>query len=164
VSDGGVASASSAPALLPRLRALYDRLGFMDASGGALFGRYLRLGEGAVPLAAVYEDQIVAYAAADPARWRSVKDRVAVLYPEPTVWGEHAAIALSAQAVPLVTAMRDPEIQRIARDRHGFRTGMSGSSGSSGAPLGMAGTPASIDEVVPMPRYAMIRRIVNALR
>ena len=161
VMAGDVVDDATLPTVLPRLKSLFNRLGYLDNSSGDLFTQYLRLGEGANPMVASYENQLIEFAATDPGQWQSVKDRVAVLYPEPTVWSEHAVVALTDAAVPLVDAMKDPEIQKIAWERHGFRAGV---GGKNSAPRGIAGVPQSIDQVVPMPRYTVMRGIMNALQ
>jgi len=161
VMAGDVVDDATLPKVLPRLQTLFGRLGFLDSSSGDLFTQYLRLGEGANPMVASYENQLIEFASANPGQWQSVKDRVAVMYPEPTVWSEHAVVALTDAAVPLVDAMKDPEIQKIAWERHGFRAGV---GGKNSAPQGIAGVPQSIDQVVPMPRYSVMRSIMNGLQ
>ena len=161
IMAGDVVDDATLPRVLPRLKTLFDRLGYLDSSSGDLFTQYLRLGEGANPMVASYENQLIEFAATDPGKWQSVKGRVAVLYPEPTVWSEHTVVALTDAAVPLVDAMKDPEIQKIAWERHGFRAGV---GGKNSAPQGIAGVPQSIDQVVPMPRYSVLRSIMNALQ
>jgi hypothetical protein len=104
---------------------------------------------------------MIEFAASDPGQWASAKDRVAVLYPQPTVWSQHSVVALTDAAIPLIAAMKDPEIQKIAWERHGFRAGV-GTKNS--APKGIAGIPESIDKVVSMPRYSVMRSIMNALK
>jgi hypothetical protein len=162
VMSGDVVDDASLPAVLPRLKTLYARLGFMDSSSADLFGEYLRLGEGANPMVAGYENQLIEFAAAEPAKWQSVKDRVVILYPEPTVWSQHQVIALDDKAVPLIAAMQDPEIQRIAWERHGFRMGVGATK--SKAPMALTGIPESVSKVVPMPRYTVMRGIMNGLK
>jgi hypothetical protein len=161
VMAGDVVDTATLPKVLPRLKSLFDRLGFLDSSSGDLFTQYLRLGEGANPMVALYENQMIEFAASDPGQWASAKDRVAVLYPQPTVWSQHSVVALTDAAIPLIAAMKDPEIQKIAWERHGFRAGV-GTKNS--APKGIAGIPESIDKVVSMPRYSVMRSIMNALK
>jgi hypothetical protein len=161
VMAGDVVDDAKLPAVLPRLKTLFARLGYLDSSSGDLFSQYLRLGEGANPMVASYENQLIEFAAADPGQWQSVKGRVAVLYPEPTVWSEHTVIALTDAGMPLVEAMKDPEIQKIAWERHGFRAGV---GAKNSAPQGITGVPLTIDQVVPMPRYSVMRSIMNGLQ
>ncbi len=163
VMAGDVVDASTAPKIIPRLKALYDRLGYLDSSSGDLFSQYLRLGAGAYPMAAAYENQLIEFAASDPSQWQAVKDRLAILYPEPTVWSQHEVITLTDRAAPLIDAMRDPQIQRIAWAKHGFRTGVAGSA-STEVSQTVAGVPSSVTKVVPMPKYDVLRQLMNALQ
>jgi hypothetical protein len=134
----------------------------MDSSSGDLFSEYLRLGEGADPMIAGYENQVVEFAAASPSQWTGAKDRIAILYPEPTVWSEHQVVVLTEKAAPLIAAMKDPDIQRIAWERHGFRAGAAGASAT--APKGIVGIPPTVNKVVAMPQYTVMRAIMNGLR
>ena len=49
---------------------------------------------------------------------------VRVLYPEPTVYSDHPILALDASAARLIDAMKDPEVQKIAWETYGFRSGV----------------------------------------
>jgi len=49
---------------------------------------------------------------------------VRILYPEPTIYADHPILALDANAVKLIEAMKDPDIQKIAWQRYGFRSGV----------------------------------------
>jgi hypothetical protein len=162
VMQGDVVTPDTVTKVVPRLKVLFARLGFMDSSSGDLFSEYLRLGEGADPMVAGYENQVVEFADAYPSQWEGAKGRIAILYPEPTVWSEHQVVALTAKAVPLIAAMKDPEIQRIAWARHGFRAGAAGSAAT--APKGITGIPATVNKVVAMPQYSVMRTIMNGLR
>jgi hypothetical protein len=162
VMTGDVATPATISAVLPRLKALFGRLGFMSSSSGDLFNEYLRLGEGADPMVAGYENQVVEFADANQSQWAGAKDRIAILYPQPTVWSQHQLVALTDKAVPLIAAMQDPAIQKIAWERHGFRAGAAGAANN--APKGINGIPATVDKVVVMPEYAVMRAIMDALR
>jgi hypothetical protein len=163
VMAGDVVDAATVPKVIPRLKALYDRLGYLDSSSGDLFSQYLRLGAGAYPMAAGYENQIIEFAASDPAQWKAVKNRLAILYPEQTVWSQHEVITLTDRAAPLIAAMQDPEIQRLAWLKHGFRTGVAGSASATASETA-AGVPSSVTKVVPMPKYDVLRQLMNALQ
>jgi hypothetical protein len=162
VMAGDVVTPETVDKIVPRLKSLFARLGYMDSSSGDLFSEYLRLGEGADPMVAGYENQVVEFAASNPTQWAGAKDRIAILYPEPTVWSEHQVIVLTDKAAPLVAAMKDPDIQRIAWERHGFRAGAAGATAT--APKGIAGIPPAVNKVVAMPQYNVMRSIMNGVR
>ena len=67
----------------------------MEHSSGDLFEQYLKTGMGAKPMIAGYENQMIEFAIENPNDWNMVKEQVAVLYPEPTVWSSHPLIALN---------------------------------------------------------------------
>jgi len=162
VMAGDVVTPDTVTPIVPRLKALFGRLGYMDSSSGDLFSEYLRLGEGADPMVAGYENQVIEFADANPGQWQSAAGRIAILYPEPTVWSEHEIVVLSDKAAPLVSAMKDPGIQKIAWERHGFRAGAAGATAN--APKGINGIPATVSKVVPMPSYPVMRTIMNGIR
>lgn len=47
---------------------------------------------------------------------------VEVVYPDPTFIADHPFIAITPSGQKLLAALQDPDIQRIAAQRHGFRT------------------------------------------
>ena len=49
---GGVADQSNIEKVLPRLRAIFERLGCMESSSADLFGQFLKMGMGAKPIIA----------------------------------------------------------------------------------------------------------------
>jgi hypothetical protein len=59
--------------------------------------------------------------------------------------------------------MRDPEIQRLAWQRHGFRTGLPGAASTEASSV-ISGVPSSVSKVVQMPRYDVVRQLMNALQ
>lgn len=162
VMAGDVVTPATVGPIVPRLKALFGRLGYMDTSSGDLFSEYLRLGEGADPMVAGYENQVVEFAVSNPGQWQNAKGRIAILYPEPTVWSEHQVVALTDKAMVLATAMKDPAIQKIAWERHGFRAGAAGATAT--APQGIPGIPATVSKIVPMPQYSVMRSIMNGIR
>jgi hypothetical protein len=114
---------------LPTVRALYDAQGLQAKSSDFGFDQWLlQGGELHAPLYAGYESQVigktVAYAN-DPTALHQLLGSVRILYPEPTIYADHPILALDANAVNFITAMKDPDIQNIAWERYGFRSGVS---------------------------------------
>jgi hypothetical protein len=73
-----------------------------------------------------YENQVIQKVVqyADNANAKALLGKaVRILYPEPTIYSDHPVIALNADAARLVEAMKDTEIQTIAWNRYGFRSG-----------------------------------------
>ena len=117
---GGVADADSVEAVLPRLKAIFEKLGYMEASSSDLFDQFLKTGMGAKPLIAGYENQLLEFAVENPEDWAQLKDDIVLLYPTPTVWSSHVYIALDEAGEAGVDALLDEEIQRLAWENHGF--------------------------------------------
>ena len=111
------------------MRALYDAQGLQAKSSDFGFDQWLlQGGELHAPLYAGYESQVigktVAYAN-DPTALKQLLASVRILYPEPTIYADHPILALDANGAKLIEAMKDPDIQNIAWERYGFRSGVS---------------------------------------
>jgi len=135
----------------------------MESTTGVLFDQYLRTGVGSYPLIVGYENQIVEFALQHADIWPKVKDRMRILYPVPTVWSSHPFISLSARGTRLMEALKDPEIQKIAWEQHGFRTGLTGVPNDPGV-LPVPGIPESITKVIPMPTPQVMDTILAAIQ
>src|SRR5262249_37303922 len=80
------------------------------------------------PLYAGYESQIIGKTVeyeSNPSALAQLQASVRILYPEPTIYADHPILALDATAGKLIDAMKDADIQRIAWQRYGFRSGVS---------------------------------------
>jgi hypothetical protein len=114
---------------MPKVRQLYDQQGLQAKSSDFGFDQWLlQGGELHAPLYAGYESQVlgkvVAYAG-DDAALKQLLASVRVLYPEPTIYSDNPILALDANAGKLIDAMKDPDIQKLAWERYGFRSGVS---------------------------------------
>ena len=146
----------------PEAKAIIDRLGYMDYSSGNLFASYIEKGMGNGPLVVGYENQLVEFALENPDIWDKVKDRVAILYPEPTIWSEHTVIALSDNGKLLIEALQDEEIQQLAWERHGFRTGLVTTERDSEI-IQTVGIPENIDIVMPLPSADVMEALMRII-
>ena len=145
-----------------RSKAIIDRLGYMDYSSGNLFASYIEKGMGNGPLVVGYENQLVEFALDNPDIWAKVQDRVAILYPEPTIWSEHTVIALSDNGNLLIEALQDEEIQKLAWERHGFRTGLVTTERDSEI-IETVGIPENIDIVMPLPKADVMEELMRII-
>ncbi len=148
---------------IPNIKAFFAKLGYMEHSSGDLFLQFLRTGVGAKPIIVGYENQIIEFAAEHRDVWHKVRDRIRILYPIPTVWSSHPLIVLRKDAEDLVPALADPELMKIAWERHGFRTGLMDAQNDPSV-LQMTGIPAQIRKAVPMPTPAVMQKIMDALQ
>jgi hypothetical protein len=157
----GTAGTRTAMAKVARLQA---RMGYAEHSSQDLFEQYLRMGVGAKPIIAGYESQLIEFAAAQPDAWRQLegrKQRPVVLYPEPTVYSSHVLLALDANGRRLLEALRDPDLQALAWQRHGFRSGTSTSNAVAGQAI--AGLPEVVEKIVPLPPREVMRQLLDRL-
>jgi hypothetical protein len=160
-NDGEVLTADKLEVVLPKVKALFDRVGFMESSSGTLFDKFLKQGAGAYPIIVAYENQLLEFAAEHPELIEPVRRKLRILYPRPTIWASHPLIALNANGKRLIAALQDPQVQRLAWERHGFRSGLMGAIQVAHLPL--AGVPATIDAVLPMPNLAVWARLTETL-
>ncbi len=150
LNGGNVVDATSVQKVAGDVKQVFTMLGQMESSSGNMFSRYLNLGMGESPIIVGYENQIIEFAMSDPELWSKVQSKVALIYPEPTVWSEHYLIALTENGEKLLTALMDEDIQRIAWERHGFRTGET-AYGIDAQTLEALGISENINKVVPVP-------------
>ena len=139
----GVVTDESAIANLPTLKDFYLKAGSLPHAPADLFDAYKFQG---TPLIVDYEKSIINLANEEPENFASIKDRLRVLYPEPTMWNSHCFEYFTDAGKELFEAFNDPEIQAIAWERYGFRTGVVGGSYDT-AKFGI-GIPKNISQTV----------------
>lgn len=159
---GGVADESNINKILPRLQSIFQKLGYMESSSADLFDQFLKTGMGAKPLIAGYENQLLEFAVENPKTWAQIKGGIVMLYPAPTVWSSHVYIALDDSGAAGIDALLDKEIQRIAWEKHGFRTGVYDTP-TDAEHFGVAGLAKEITQVAPMPDANTMDQIIKAL-
>lgn len=162
VLAGDVVDERTVEPQLPVLKGLFGRLGYLEHSTGVLFEQYLRAGVGTYPLVVGYENQIVEFALANPGSWPELSGKLRILYPVPTVWSAHPLIALTPTGERLLAALLDPELQRLAWERHGFRTGVTGAANDP-SKLTVTGIAPAVTKVIPVPTPRVMERILEAL-
>ena len=160
-NGGDVLTSDKADAIIPKIKTFFDRVGFMEASSGTLFDKFLKQGAGAYPIIVAYENQLLEFTADHPELIDPVRQKLRILYPRPTVWASHPLIALDNNSKRLIAALKDPAVQRLAWEKHGFRSGLMGAVSTNGLSLG--GIPATIDGVMQIPSLAVMSRLTDAL-
>lgn len=113
---------------LPKLKQFYIKSGYMNNTPSDLFERYLKTGMGGQPMIVDYEKSIIDFANSNPDGFDQVKDQIRILYPSPTSWNSHCYAYFTENGQKLYEAFDDKEIQQIAWERYGFRTGITGGS------------------------------------
>ena len=86
-----------------------------------------------------------------------------MLYPSPTVWSSHVYIALNEEGTAGIDGLQDEEIQQIAWEKHGFRTGLYDAPVSP-EQFGVPGLAEEITQVAPMPSVDVMERIIQELQ
>ncbi len=149
--------------VLPGVKGFYGRLGYMSDSTGFLFDQFLSQGIGAYPIIVGYENQLIEYSVDRPELRDVLLKQINILYPRPTTWATHTMMALTPQGVRLLDALRDPAIQKIAWERHGFRTGLIGVQNDPTV-LQVVGVPkTSVQTAQPIPPAHVMDQIVKGV-
>ncbi|MEO7718255.1 MAG: hypothetical protein ABIY70_18800 [Capsulimonas sp.] len=163
ITNGGeVVNDSTVGKTLPTVKSFFVRQGFMETSSSDQFDQFLKMGVGTSPMVVGYESQLVEFGMENAQYRDMLKTHIQILYPRPTVWSSHPLIALNANGVKLLDALHDPEIQKIAWEKHGFRSGLLGAQNDPSV-LKLAGIPARIENVMPMPTPRVMKKIINAV-
>lgn len=162
LSDGQLSSQTLSE-IMPRLQQFYKQSGFMNNTPADLFDQYLRTGYGTKPIIVDYEKSMVDFAINNPEGYASVKDRVRILYPEPTIWNSHCIISFTDNGTKFIEALNDNEIQEIAFNRYGFRIGLSAGQYDVKA-VGVDGLPQEIVSVVPGLKMDTYNLIIEGLK
>lgn len=159
---GKVATEQSVQSLLPEIKTVFDNLGYMPHSSGDIFQSFLNTGMGGRPLIVGYESQTIEFVIANLQYRDFINQKIRILYPVPTVWSSHPIIALSDNGRRFMDAFKDPDIQRLAWEKHGFRSGLLGVANDPGV-LDLAGVAEEITSVIPMPDAKTMAAIIDHL-
>lgn len=161
-NNGELPTESTIGNVIPRLQAFYARLGFLQQSSGYLFEQFLVSGIGAYPIIVGYENQLVEYSLMNPASRDVLNSQVTILYPRPDVWAAHTVISLNPNGDRLLEALKDPDLQKLAWESHGFRSGLLGAQNDPKV-LQVVGVSGTVVESSPMPNAAVTEQIIAAL-
>lgn len=105
----------------PDLKKYLGVIGFKPPSTTNLFNGCLAKGAGGCPLFVAYESLSSDYFSANILQCTELKSLQAV-YPVPTIWATHPMIAATPEGKKLLDALKDDAIQKIAFEKHGFRS------------------------------------------
>ena len=126
ILSGGQVTSENIDANLSKLKEFYIKSGYMNNTPADLFERYLKTGMGGEPMIVDYEKSMIDFANSSPDAFNQVKDEIRVLYPTPTIWNSHCFTVFSENGSKLYKALEDKKIQKIAFEKYGFRTGVTG--------------------------------------
>ncbi len=147
---------------LPKLKEFYNKSGYMNNTPADLFERYLKTGMGGEPMIVDYEKSIIDFANANPNGFNEVKNDIRILYPAPTIWNSHCLAIFTEEGKMLYKAFDDPEIQKIAFEKYGFRTGITGGVYDVSS-LGLA-LPKTITSTVTSLKMDTYNRLIDYLK
>ena len=147
---------------LPKLKDFYIKSGYMNNTPADLFERYLKTGAGGEPLIVDYEKSMINFATSNPKGFEQVKNKIRVLYPTPTIWNSHCIASFTENGNEFYKAFEDPDIQKIAWDRYGFRTGITG--GSYDVSQFGIGVPQTITSTVTSLKMDMYNKLIEYLK
>ena len=147
---------------LPKLKEFYNKSGYMNNTPADLFERYLKTGMGGEPMIVDYEKSIVDFANSNPTGFEAVKNDIRILYPAPTIWNSHCLTIFTDNGLLLKKGFDDPEIQKIAFEKYGFRTGVTGGVYDVSS-LGLA-VPKSITRTVSSLKMDTYNKLINYLK
>lgn len=162
LNGGKVVTSRTVQAILPELKTVFDSLGYMPHNSGDIFQSFLNTGMGGRPIIVGYESQSIEFVIANLQYRDFINQKIRILYPMPTVWSSHPVIALTDNGRRFMEALKDPDIQRLGWEKHGFRSGLLGVANDPSV-LRLTGVAEEIKSVMPMPDAATMTTIVNDL-
>ncbi|MEL7469060.1 MAG: hypothetical protein AAFN27_11435 [Pseudomonadota bacterium] len=163
LNGGTTPTEENLPDLLPKVTQYFDAMGHMEASSGDIFENFLKQGMGARPIIVGYENQMIEFLIENAQYADLIRDKIRVIYPEPTIFASHPLISLTDGCKRLAEALQDPEVQEIAWVEHGFRTGLLGVENDPAA-ITVAQLPERVDLVIPMPAASVVTAVIDAVR
>jgi len=163
LAGGQVATPDVLRGELPVLKAYYQRQGYMEESSGVLFEHFINTGMGANPIIANYESLLIEFSVANQQSLPLIQNEIRIIYPTPTVWSAHPLIARTANGKLLLEALKDPKLQQIAWEKHGFRSGLIGVQNDPSV-LKLASIPAEVTSVIALPRADALIEMLDYLK
>lgn len=162
LNGGNVVTTTDLPRVLPPLQNYFRAMGYMENNSGDVFETFLKQGMGARPIIVGYENQLVEFVLEHQEYRDVIREKIDILYPTPTAFVNHPLVSLTGNCKRLETALQDPELQQLAWQRHGFRTGLLGVTNNPEV-LNVGGIPETITQITSLPDVNVMQQILNAL-
>ena len=162
LGGGKVVTVQTVQPILAEMKTMFENLGYMPHSSGDIFQAFLNTGMGGRPIIVGYESQAIEFVIANLQYRDFINQKIRILYPVPTVWSSHPVIALTDNGRRFMDALKDPDIQRLAWEKHGFRSGLLGVANDPGV-LTLTGVAEDVTSVISMPDAATMTAIVDHL-
>lgn len=162
MNGGTVVTRETVQAILPDLQKFFSRMGYLDTSSADLFTQFLKMGVGAYPMIAAYENQLLEFAVANPEDWKVLGKDIVIIYPTPTLYASHVMISLDEFGDRAIDALLAPSVQDLAWKKHGFRTGVAGSQPTDA--FGVQGVLPQVTRIMPMIDFQTMEQMLQALQ
>ena len=148
---------------LPKLKDFYIKSGYMNNTPADLFELYLKTGVGGKPMIVDYEKSVIEFANSNPTGWNQVKDKIRILYPEPTIWNSHCIAYFNERGSKYFDVFEnDKDISQIAWSKYGFRTGVTGGNYDV-SQVDINGIPQTITSTVSSLKMNMYEELISYL-
>ena len=162
ILSGGQVTDENINTNLPKLKEFYIKSGYMNNTPADLFERYLKTGMGGEPMIVDYEKSMIDFANSSPDAFKQVKDQIRILYPTPTIWNSHCFAVFTDKGNKLYKALDDKEIAKIAWEKYGFRTGVTGGTYDVSS-IGL-GIPQTISSTVSSLKMDTYNKLIDYLK
>jgi hypothetical protein len=161
LNEGNVVTQATLPKVEDSVIKIFQKSGFKKSSTSDLFDEYLKTGVGSHKIIVGYESDILHFAKQNPDIWKTLEATAGarILYPTPTLWSFHTLVAIKPQAKLMIELLKDPDVQKMAWEHYGFRTGVLGIQNNT-ANLPITGISANIDSVTTMPDAVTMDRLL----
>jgi hypothetical protein len=164
-NSGQVVDGTSVKTVTPQVKSVFDGMGLLPGTTATFFEQFLTQGMGAHPIIVAYESNLIEFSLQNQTEGPQalIRNEIRTLYPKPTIWSAQPVIAFTDGGERLMNALRDPEIQRIGWEEHGFRNGVA-SQPIDPSKVGVPGVPITIESASQMPRPEVMDQLIQGIQ
>ena len=162
LNGGQPATAESVARDADKIRAIFQKSGWMETSSEDSFSQFLTLGEGSKPMMVGYESQVLDLSVNQPDLYKQVKDDLVVAYLTPTEWSTHVLVSLDDNGDRLSDFLKSDDVQKLAWERHGFR-GASQLGTDSASRFGVPGIADKVPASVELPNNDGMQALIGVV-
>ncbi len=145
--------------LMPFLKGIFMRQGYLESSSQTPFDDYLLMGMGKTPMVVAYESQFIH--AATPSEG-GIPDDAVLMYPEPTIFTKHIFIGLTENGKKLGELLEADEMLKQLAIEHGFRNDNRAYFNQFTHGLGVD-LPETIFNVIEPPSYEVVEGMIQEI-
>ena len=162
LNGGQPATAESVQRDADKIRAIFQKSGWMETSSEDSFSQFLTLGEGSKPMMVGYESQVLDLSVNQPDLYKQVKDQLVVAYTTPTEWSTHVFVSLDEDGDKLRDFLKSDDVQKLAWEKHGFR-GASQLGTDSASRFGVPGIAEQVPAAVELPNNDGMQALISVV-